>query len=239
MGSQNQKIPQHVAIIMDGNGRWATKRKLPRIAGHREGMENVRRIAIAANDLKIKVLTLYSFSTENWRRPQDEVNFLMKLPVIFFSKFVPELVDRNVVVKVTGFLQHIPSATLQALRDAEAQTAQNDGLILNFAFNYGGKAEIVHATQEIASEVQTGKLVPSEIDEQVFANHLLTKLGPLDNVDLLIRTSGERRISNFLLWQLAYAELYFTEVYWPDFTAVDLQQAITEYQNRNRRFGAL
>lgn len=239
MGQYNQGIPQHVAIIMDGNGRWANKRKLPRIAGHREGMENVRRIAIAADNLNIKVLTLYSFSTENWKRPKDEVNFLMRLPVVFFNKFVPELVGRNVVVKVTGFLKNLPTATLKALEDAEKQTSKNTGLILNFAFNYGGKAEIVNATRQIAKEVLENKLKPEDIDESVFSNHLLTNLKSLNDVDLLIRTSGEKRISNFLLWQLAYAELYFTDVYWPDFTEDDLSKAIIEYENRNRRFGAL
>lgn len=240
MTKENQVlIPKHIAIIMDGNGRWAQKRHLPRIAGHREGMENVRRIAIAANELGVKVLTLYSFSTENWNRPVDEVSFLMKLPVVFFNKFVPELIERNVVVKITGFLDHIPIETLKTLENAVEKTKNNTGLVLNFAFNYGGKAEIVNATKLIAQEVLASQIRVEDIDEDLFKRHLLTNLGPLDDVDLLIRTSGEERISNFLLWQLAYAELYFTDVYWPDFSSKDLDLAIEIYRKRNRRFGAL
>lgn len=216
-----------------------SKKTFTRIAGHREGMENVRRIAIAANKLGIKVLTLYSFSTENWNRPRDEVSFLMKLPVVFFNKFVPELIDQNVVVKITGFIDQIPTDTLKAVREAEEKTKNNTGLILNFAFNYGGKAEIVNAAREIALDVKNGFITPEEIDESVFSKHLLTKLGNLDDVDLLIRTSGEQRISNFLLWQLAYAELYFTDTFWPDFSEEELLKAIENFENRNRRYGAL
>ena len=237
--NNNFNLPSHVAIIMDGNGRWAQKRHLPRIAGHREGMENVRRIALEANNLGIKVLTLYSFSTENWHRPQDEVKFLMKLPVRFFNKYVPELIERNVVIKITGFLDRIPPATIKALHDAEEATCNNTGLILNFAFNYGGQAEIVNAVKEISLDVEKGLIKVDSIDETLFQEHLMTKLGLLDNVDLLIRTSGEQRISNFLLWQLAYSELYFTDIYWPDFTTDNFKEAIKVYQKRNRRFGAL
>ncbi|BDR58390.1 isoprenyl transferase [Xylocopilactobacillus apicola] len=236
---EQTNIPAHVAIIMDGNGRWAKKRHLPRIAGHKEGMENVRRITIEANDLGIKVLTLYSFSTENWNRPSDEVSFLMKLPVLFFNKYVPELIERNVKVKITGFTDQIPSATLKVLHQAVEETKNNTGLILNFAFNYGGKAELVNAAQQIARQVKNGLVEPEDIDENYFEKHLLTKLGDLDDVDLLIRTSGEQRISNFLLWQLAYSELYFTDTYWPDFSANDLLKATKVYEQRNRRFGAL
>ncbi len=234
------RVPAHVAIIMDGNGRWAKKRFLPRIAGHKQGMEVVKTITKAASHLGVKVLTLYAFSTENWKRPEGEVNYLMKLPVDFFSTFVPELIAENVRVRVMGEVDALPAHTRKAVADAVADTAQNTGLILNFALNYGGRDELVRATQQIASQVQAGELTPEQIDAQTIDMHLMTAgLGTLADPDLLIRTSGEERISNFLLWQLAYSELVFTDTLWPDFKPETLEAAIVSYQQRDRRFGGL
>ena len=234
------RIPQHVAIIMDGNGRWAKKRFLPRIAGHKQGMEVVKTITKAAIHLGVKVLTLYAFSTENWKRPDSEVNYLMKLPVDFFNTFVPELIKENVQVRVMGELDALPAHTRKAAADAVADTAQNTGLILNFALNYGGRDEIVQAFQQVATLAQAGHLDPAEISADTVSAHLMTAgLGKLADPDLLIRTSGEERISNFLLWQLAYSEMVFTDTLWPDFTETTLKQAIADYQRRDRRFGGL
>lgn len=234
------RIPAHVAIIMDGNGRWAKQRHLPRVAGHKQGMETVKTITKAASRLGVKALTLYAFSTENWKRPTSEVSYLMRLPVDFFGTFMPELIEENVRVMVMGELAALPAKTQQAARDAMADTAANTGMILNFALNYGGRDELIQATQTIAAEAAAGELEPSTIDAQTIADHLMTHpLGELADPDLLIRTSGEERISNFLLWQLAYSELVFTDTFWPDFTAETLQACIADYQGRDRRFGGL
>ncbi|GCF92750.1 isoprenyl transferase [Enterococcus florum] len=234
-------IPQHVAIIMDGNGRWAQNRRLPRVAGHKEGMETVKKITKYANKLGIKVLTLYAFSTENWKRPEEEVNFLMQLPVDFFDTFVPELIEENVQVRVMGYEEFLPEHTQDAVKRAIEQTAQNDGLVLNFALNYGSRAEMVTAIQEIASEVKAGGLETKNITEETVSDHLMTGFLPkeLRDPELVIRTSGEERISNFLLWQLAYSELFFTKALWPDFDGNHLETAIASFQKRNRRFGGL
>lgn len=240
MANKLDKPLNHIAIIMDGNGRWAKKRFLPRVAGHRQGMENVRDITIAANRLGVKVLTLYAFSTENWGRPSDEVNYLMRLPIDFFDKFMPDLMKENVKVNVMGFLDELPEKTLNITKKAMEQTQNNTGLVLNFALNYGSRREIVQATREISEMVLNGKLAFEDISEEVLANHLMTaKFGKFANPDLLIRTSGEQRISNFLMWQLAYTELVFTDKFWPDFNAMDLQEMIEVYQGRDRRFGKL
>ncbi|WP_461224297.1 isoprenyl transferase [Lacticaseibacillus suihuaensis] len=234
------RIPAHLAIIMDGNGRWAKKRFLPRIAGHKQGMENVKVITKAASRLGIKVLTLYAFSTENWKRPDSEVNYLMSLPVDFFNVFMPELIEENVRVQVMGELDALPAKTRQAAAQAEADTAANTGMILNFALNYGGRDELIEATRAIAVAAAAGTLDPANIDAATIAAHLMTRrLGDLADPDLLIRTSGEERLSNFLLWQLAYSELVFTPAYWPDFSPAALESAITEYQSRDRRFGGI
>lgn len=234
-------IPKHVAIIMDGNGRWAQNRRLPRVAGHKEGMENVKRITKHASKLGVKVLTLYAFSTENWKRPSTEVNFLMQLPVDFFDKFVPELIEENVRVEVMGYREALPEHTQKAVVDAIEQTKMNTGMVLNFALNYGSRAEIVTAVQAIGQEVSEGTLAPEEIDDEVIANHLMTSILPSEFQDpeLVIRTSGEERISNFLLWQIAYSELFFTDALWPDFNDELLEMAFASFQNRNRRFGGL
>ncbi|AMS07457.1 MAG TPA: isoprenyl transferase [Limosilactobacillus oris] len=240
MAIDMERIPHHIAIIMDGNGRWAQKRHLPRVAGHKQGMQTVKTITIAASNLGVKVLTLYAFSTENWKRPSSEVNYLMQLPIRFFSTFVPDLVKNNVRVMVMGDIQRLPAKTQQAVNDAVADTANCDGMVLNFALNYGSRDEITRAVQEVAAAVQAGTISPEAIDEELVSQHLMTApLGEFADPDLLIRTSGEERISNFLLWQLAYSELEFVPEHWPDFDAESLKRAIIEFQGRHRRFGGL
>lgn len=240
MAIDMERIPHHIAIIMDGNGRWAQKRHLPRVAGHKQGMQTVKTITIAASNLGVKVLTLYAFSTENWKRPSSEVNYLMQLPIRFFSTFVPDLVKNNVRVMVMGDIQRLPAKTQQAVNDAIADTANCDGMVLNFALNYGSRDEITRAVQEVAAAVQAGTISPEAIDEELISQHLMTApFGEFADPDLLIRTSGEERISNFLLWQLAYSELEFVPEHWPDFDAESLRRAIVEFQGRHRRFGGL
>lgn len=234
------RIPAHIAIIMDGNGRWAQKRHLPRIAGHKQGMQTVKKVTIAASELGVKVLSLYAFSTENWKRPTSEVNYLMQLPIRFFNTFVPDLMKHNVRVTVMGDITKLPQATQQVVNDAMKDTAACTGMILNFALNYGSRDEITRASRQIAEEVAVGKLSPDEIDADLFASHLMSaQLGEYADPDLLIRTSGEERISNFMLWQIAYSELEFVPEHWPDFDAKSLEQAIINFQSRHRRFGGL
>jgi undecaprenyl diphosphate synthase len=230
-------IPGHIAIIMDGNGRWAQKRALPRVAGHHEGMKCVRRITKLANELGIEALTLYAFSTENWKRPKMEVEFLMKLPEEFLGTFLPELIEENVQVKMMGAKEAIPPHTLKAVNKAIEATKDNDGLILNFALNYGSRAEILDSIKHVLKDVQNGILDEKQLNEEVFSNYLMTK--ELKDPDLLIRTSGEIRLSNFMLWQLAYTEFWFTDCLWPDFGKEQLIEAIEAYQGRSRRFGGL
>lgn len=230
-------IPTHVAIIMDGNGRWAKKRGLPRIAGHHSGMKNIKSITLAANALGIKVLTLYAFSTENWKRPKEEVDFLMKLPQEFFPLEIDELMANNVQVRMTGWKEGLPSHTLKAVEDAINRTKDNTGLILNFALNYGGRKELLDGIQQMMMDMKEGKLTPEDISEERFSDYMLT--AGLPDPDLLIRTSGEQRLSNFLLWQIAYSELWFTNALWPEFTEEHFLQAIAEYQQRGRRYGGL
>ncbi|KRM50741.1 undecaprenyl pyrophosphate synthase [Lentilactobacillus kefiri DSM 20587 = JCM 5818] len=233
-------IPDHVAIIMDGNGRWAQKRHLPRIAGHKRGMETVKTITKVASDLGVKVLTLYAFSTENWKRPHDEVSYLMGLPVKFFNDFVPDLIKNNVQVKVMGLIDQLPAQTQKAVNDAIKDTSQCTGMVLNFALNYGSRLDIRMAVQKISQQVADGQLDVDKIDDQTISDNLMTGfLGDLSDPDLLIRTSGEERISNFLLWQIAYSELVFTDVLWPDFDKSVFQKMILEYQHRDRRFGGI
>ncbi|MGM9907902.1 isoprenyl transferase [Limosilactobacillus sp.] len=235
-----ERIPAHIAIIMDGNGRWAQRRHLPRVAGHKQGMQTVKKVTMAASDLGVKVLSLYAFSTENWKRPATEVNYLMQLPIRFFTTFVPDLVKHNVKVMVMGDISRLPEATQKAVRDAIKDTADCDGMILNFALNYGSRDEITRAVRAIASEVQDGQLEPAAITEQTISNHLMSSpLEKLADPDLLIRTSGEERISNFMLWQIGYSELEFVPEHWPDFDGETLKRAIIEFQGRHRRFGGL
>lgn len=230
-------IPSHVAIIMDGNGRWARKRNLPRIAGHREGMMVVRKISRLAGDLGIKALTLYAFSTENWKRPKPEVDFLMKLPQDYLNDYLPELIDENVQVRMMGSKENLPQHTLRALEQAINDTKDNDGLILNFALNYGSRLEIIGAVQHILQDYQNGIVNGEKLNEEIFSQYLMTNTLP--DPDLLIRTSGEIRLSNFMLWQLAYTEFWFTDILWPDFNELCFIEAIEEYQKRQRRFGGV
>ena len=230
----------HLAIIMDGNGRWATKQGKPRVAGHYEGMNNVERITLAADQLGIKVLSLYAFSTENWARPKEEVAYLMNLPVRFFDHFMPTLMEKNVKVNIMGYLDELPRKTYDVVQRAMAETAQNTGLILNFAFNYGSRREITTAVKEIGTLIETGQLTSDQITEELISDRLMTAgFKEFRDPDLLIRTSGEQRISNFMLWQLAYSELAFSPKNWPDFTKEDLQEFVSDFQNRHRRFGKL
>lgn len=233
-------VPKHIAIIMDGNGRWAQNRRLPRVAGHKEGMETVKKITTHASRLGVNVLTLYAFSTENWKRPNEEVDYLMQLPVDFFDTFVPELIKENVKVHVMGFTESLPVHTQEAVRNAIEQTKGNTGMVLNFALNYGSRAEILQAVQSLYKEISAESEQP-EITEEMINQHLMTGFLSADLIDpeLVIRTSGEERISNFLLWQIAYSELFFTKALWPDFDPVLLEDAIGSFQQRNRRFGGL
>ncbi|WP_458413871.1 isoprenyl transferase [Schinkia sp. CFF1] len=230
-------VPNHVAIIMDGNGRWAKKRGLPRIAGHHEGMQVVRKIVKASNKIGIKALTLYAFSTENWKRPKLEVEYLMKLPEEFLGSFLPELVEENVQVRIMGNKDQLPAHTLRAINKAINDTKDNDGLILNFALNYGSRYEIIEGIKKLIKDTNNGKLDLDDINEDLFSNYLMSS--GLEEPDLLIRTSGEIRLSNFMLWQLAYAEFWFTDVLWPDFEEKHYYKAIVEYQRRARRFGGV
>ncbi|MBM7617714.1 undecaprenyl diphosphate synthase [Weissella uvarum] len=233
-------IPNHVAMIMDGNGRWAKQRNMPRVAGHQRGMEVVKTIAKAAATLGVKVLTLYAFSTENWKRPEDEVSFLMKLPGRFFDTFVPELIENNIRVEIIGELEGVPADTQKAVLGAVEQTAQNTGMVLNFALNYGSRTEIVDAVKEIAAQVADGTIAPTDISEATISQHLMTQeLGEYADPDVIIRTGGEERLSNFLMWQAAYSELIFIDTLWPDLDADGFNQAMLTYQQRHRRFGGL
>ena len=232
-----KKIPTHVAIIMDGNGRWAKKRNMPRVKGHYEGMQTVKKITKYASKLGIQYLTLYAFSTENWARPKEEVNYLMDLPEKMFTSFMPELMENNVKVEVIGVVEKLPENTRKAVEDAIEQTKNNTGLKLVFALNYGSKDEIVTAVKRIAQGAANNEYKVEEIDEQLISDNLFTKDTP--DPDLLIRTSGEQRISNFLLWQIAYSEFIFTKVAWPDFVEEEFYKALLEYQSRDRRFGGL
>lgn len=229
------RVPRHVAVIMDGNGRWAEARGNPRVDGHRAGAESVRAITRACGRLGVEVLTLYSFSTENWGRPEDEVEALMALLTEYLRDEIGELTENRVRLRAIGELDRLPKTVRFALDQVCAYTAGHDGLQLVLALSYGGRAEIVHAVQEIARQVAAGAVSPDAIDEAMVQRHLYT--ADLPDPDLLIRTSGEMRLSNFLPWQLAYAELYVTDVHWPDFREPDLQAAFDAFSARQRRFG--
>lgn len=228
---------RHVAIIMDGNGRWAKAKGLPRTAGHKVGADNVRTIAIAANELGVKYLTLYAFSTENWKRSNDEVNYLMKLPAYLFKMYMKEFLERGFRIRLIGDLSALPDATRKVLLDAADQSAANTGLSLIIAINYGSRDEIRRGVVSLAEKVKAGILDPKDITEESISASLDTADFP--DVDLLIRTSGEQRISNYLLWQIAYAELEFVPESWPEFTPEVLARCLDEYSHRDRRFGGV
>jgi undecaprenyl diphosphate synthase len=230
-----ENLPHHIAIIMDGNGRWAKKKSLNRISGHIKGVDSVREIVTACRELGIKVLTLYAFSIENWRRPQEEVTALMGLLKEYLLKEREEMVKNNIRLCAIGRLEDLPRDVRDTLHGTIKKTRHCNGMILNLALSYGGRAEIVHAAKGIVSDLQKGQIKPDEITEQRFSQYLWT--WGLPEPDLLIRTSGEFRISNFLLWQIAYTELYVTETLWPDFNREELFKAIADYQSRERRFG--
>lgn len=229
------KLPKHVAIIMDGNGRWARRRGLPRVAGHNEGVKSVRAVVEAAGEIGIKVLTLYTFSKENWFRPRQEVSALMKLLVNTLRREIHDLMKKNVRLRAMGDLSDLPEEAYDEILYGIDRTRHNTGLILNLALSYSGRQEILDAVRAIAHKVKAGLIQPDEISEQVFASHLYTN--NLPDPDLLIRTSGELRVSNFMLWQLSYTEIYVTKTLWPDFRKAEFYEAIINYLNRERRFG--
>jgi len=229
------KMPRHVAIIMDGNGRWAKKHKAKVAVGHRSGVEALRGIIRESSDLGIEALSIYAFSTENWSRSPEEVGALMQLLLEFFASEIDELDEKNVCIRILGDIPGLPAPQREAVLRAQERTCANTGLKLNIALNYGGRAELVNACQELAQLAAEGKLQPEAIDQQMLADHLYTR--GLPDVDLMIRTSGEMRLSNFLLYQCAYAEFLFPTVLWPDFAVADYHDALDAYAGRDRRFG--
>ena len=230
-------LPRHIAIIMDGNGRWANVRRLPRIAGHREGVRTVRKITQICGDLGIQALTLYTFSSENWKRPVAEVGALMKLLVNSLRKEVSDLMKNNVRFTVIGDINKFDQQIQNELKNAFQKTKNNSGLNLNLALSYGSRQEILYATRKLVEKVTLGEIAIKDISEGLFSQMLHTK--DLSDPDLLIRTGGEFRVSNFLLWQIAYTEIHITDLYWPEFDKQDLMNAIYDYQNRERRFGKI
>ena len=231
------RVPNHIAIIMDGNGRWAKKKFLPRAAGHKAGVETIRTVLRECKKLNVKYVTLYAFSTENWKRPKLEVDTLMNLLSTYLKNEVATLHKENVKLTAIGDIDNLPSQCVIELNKAIELTKNNTGCNLNLALNYGGRLDIKNALVNIVKDVNDGKMNIDEIDENTISNHLSTKCIP--DPDLVIRTSGEERLSNFLLWEVAYAEFYFTNVHWPDFDEKELQKAIFTYQNRDRRFGGI
>lgn len=227
----NLKMPKHVAIMMDGNGRWGKERGLTRSEGHYAGTKAMEKVIDACIDFEIEVLTLYAFSSENWARPKDEVNYLMYLPIKFFNQKLPEFMKRNIKILISGNLNTVPKATRKAVTQAVEKTRNNNGLIVNFAFNYGGRDDILQAIHKVIDEVQCNRLDLNSIDEEMFRNFLYTRALP--DPELLIRTGGEQRMSNFLLWQSSVSELYFTDIYFPDFNKETLKQALDEYWHRH------
>ncbi len=230
-----ERIPRHVAIIMDGNGRWAKNLGKPRLYGHKVGVASVQGVVECARDLGVEVLTLYAFSTENWRRPADEVGGLMGLLKTYLLKELAKMLKNSIRLTCIGDIARLPKDVRQVLEDTIVKTATNDKLTLNLALSYGGRSELIQAVQQIATEVSEGTLLVDAIDEKVIDSHLYT--AELPDPDLLIRTGGEARLSNFLLWQASYAEIYFTDIMWPDFREEAFHSAILEFQGRERRFG--
>ena len=232
-----ENMPTHIAIIMDGNGRWAKSRFLPRTAGHKAGVETIRKVVKEADRLGIKYLTLYAFSTENWKRPKLEVDALMNLLVTYLRNEIDELHKNNVKLTAVGDFEKLPEACVKELHSAMDKTKDNTGVHLNLALNYGGRNDIREAVVEIAKEYKEGKISLEDITEENIKKHLST--GEIPDPDLVIRTSGEQRLSNFLLWDVAYSEFYYTDIHWPDFDGEELEKAIYAYQKRDRRFGGV
>jgi undecaprenyl diphosphate synthase len=232
-----ERLPAHVAIIMDGNGRWAKKRGLARSFGHRAGVENVKAIIRFCSNIGIKALTLFAFSTENWKRPSDEVGLLMSLLLEFLKKEIEEMHRENARLQTLGDIDKLPEELVHAINAAREKTKDNTGLIVNIAVNYGARAEIIRAVTLIAQDAKQGKIQPQDIDENLFSSYLYTR--GITDPDLVIRTSGELRISNFLLYQSAYAEYIFTDILWPDLNEVEISKAFLDFQQRQRRFGGI
>lgn len=232
-----ERIPEHIGIIMDGNGRWAKAKGYPRTVGHKAGVETIRRILKEAQRLGVKYITLYAFSTENWKRPKEEVGALMKLLVQYFRLELNELHENGVVVNTIGDISKLPKECIEEIKKAKEKTKNNTGIVMNLALNYGGRDEIVRAVKLLAKDVAEGKISPEEIDEKSVEKYLYTAGMP--DPDMIIRPSGEQRLSNFLLWQCAYSEFWYSDINWPDFTEKDLRRAIFDFQNRDRRFGGI
>lgn len=232
-----ERIPRHIAIIMDGNGRWAKKRFLPRTAGHREGVERVSEIVEAASDLNVQCLSLYAFSTENWKRPKEEIDALMNLLILYINRELDRIHKNNIKMRVMGDISKLPKNVAEKVQMAIEKTKDNTGMVLNIGLNYGGRDEIVRAVKNILADVKRGKLKEEDINSDMFSKYLYTS--ELPDPDLLIRPSGELRLSNFMLYQVAYTEFWFSEIYWPDFKPKNLYEAIIDYQKRDRRFGGI
>lgn len=231
------RLPAHIGVIMDGNGRWAKKRGLPRSAGHKAGAEALKKIVTACNKMGVKYITVYAFSTENWSRPKEEVDFLMNLLLGYLRDAETTLADENVVIRAIGSRAELTEEIREQIVKTEKFTASNTGIVMNIALNYGAREELTTAVRSICSDAAEGRLSAQDIDADLISSRLYTANQP--DPDLLIRTSGELRLSNFMLWQLAYSEMYFTDKLWPDFSVKDLEEAICEFQRRNRRFGGV
>jgi undecaprenyl diphosphate synthase len=230
-------IPQHIAIIMDGNGRWAKSRGLSRIAGHSEGAKRIKEIVKAAKETGVKIITVFAFSTENWNRPKSEISMLFSYLNDFLNDYEKELIKQNIKLKIIGRRDRLDKNTIKKIEEVEGKTSDNDGFIFNIAIDYGGRWDIIEAAKKMLSDFENSKIIKEQVTEDYFAKYL--ELGQLPDPELLIRTSGENRISNFLLWNLAYTEFYFPEVCWPDFTKEELSKAIEVYSRRERRFGKI
>lgn len=230
-------LPQHIGVIMDGNGRWAKKRGLPRSAGHKAGAESLKKIVTEANNMGIKYITVYAFSTENWKRPQAEVDYLMNLLMDYLINAEKTLAGENVRIRAIGSRKELSEEMRKQILKTENLTKDRNGIVMNIALNYGGREELIHATKEISEAVKKGELNPDDINEETINSHLYTANQP--DVDLLIRTSGEQRLSNFMLWQVSYAEMIFVKKAWPDFKPDDLKECILAFQGRGRRFGGI
>lgn len=231
-----ENLPNHIGIIMDGNGRWAKSRFMPRIAGHKEGMNRVVDIVEECCRLNIGTLTLYAFSTENWKRPEEEVSGLMKILVVYINSQLKRLLENNIIFNIIGDYSKLPTQIVEMLDDAMKTTSKNTGMVLNIALNYGGRSEIINAIKRLNKDLTVGSFKIEDLNEENFKNYLYTKNS---DADLIIRTGGEMRVSNFLIYQLAYSEFYFSETLWPDFNIDSLHTAILDFQNRNRRFGGI